>query len=59
MKLKNLDVYTKNVAIRSRGPRQTYNYGFGDETRGFALEVSCGRMIEKSNRRKIFYQLYI
>ncbi|QWE02054.1 hypothetical protein [Polynucleobacter sp. JS-JIR-II-b4] len=59
MKLKNLDVYAKNAGIRSRGPRQTYDFGFGDETRGFALEVSGGRMIEKSSRRKIFYQLYI
>lgn len=58
MKLKNMDVYTKSVAMRSRGPRQTYNFGFGDETRGFALEVSGGRMIEKSSRRKIFYHLY-
>ena len=59
MKLKNLDVYAKNASIRARGPRQTYNFGFGDETRGFALEVSGGRIIEKSSRRKIFYQLYI
>jgi hypothetical protein len=59
MKLKNMNEFVRSTAVRSRGPRQTYNLGFGDETRGFALEVSCGRMIEKSNRRKIFYQLYI
>lgn len=59
MKLKNMNEFVRSTAVRSRGPRQTYNLGFSDETRGFALEVSCGRMIEKSNRRKIFYQLYI
>ena len=59
MKMKNMNEFVRSTAVRSRGPRQTYNLGFGDETRGFAVEVSCGRMIEKSSRRKIFYQLYI
>ena len=59
MKLRNMNEYLRGHSIKSRGPRQSYNLGFGDETRGFALEVSGGRMIEKSSRRKIFYQLYI
>ena len=59
MKLKNMNEFVRGTKVRSRGPRQTYNLGFGDETRGFALVVSGGRMIEKSSRRKIFYQLYI
>jgi hypothetical protein len=58
MKLKNMHEFVRGTGVRSRGPRQTYNLGFGDETRGFALVVSGGRMIEKSSRRKIFYQLY-
>jgi hypothetical protein len=58
MKMKNMNEFVRSTAVRSRGPRQTYNLGFDDETRGFAVEVSCGRMIEKSSRRKIFYQLY-
>lgn len=59
MKLKNMNGFVRGTSVKNRGPRQTYNLGFGDETRGFALEVSGGRMIEKSSRRKIFYQLYI
>lgn len=59
MKLKNMNGYVRGNSIKSRGRRQSYNLGFGDETRGFALEISGGRMIEKSSRRKIFYQLYI
>ena len=59
MKLKNINEFVRGASVKSRGPRQSYNLGFGDETRGFALVVSGGRMIEKSARRKIFYQLYI
>ena len=59
MKIRNLNRYIRNTGIRTRGPRQTYDFGFGDETRGFALEVRCGRLVEKLARRKIFYQLSI
>lgn len=59
MKMKNKNKFVRSKAVRSLGPRQTYDLGFADETRGFAVEISCGRMIEKSSRRKIFYQLYI
>lgn len=58
MKLKNESSYLKSSSIRNKGPRNTYSYGFEDSTRGFAMVISGGRMIEKSNRRKIFYQLY-
>jgi len=58
MKLKNERSYLRSTCNRNKGPRNCYSFGFEDSTRGFAMVISGGRMIEKSNRRKIFYQLY-
>lgn len=41
-------------ATKSVAPRQTYNFGFGDQYQGFSLGVSNGRLIEKIKRQTIF-----
>jgi len=58
MKISNIDLYFRSIR-RNITPRQTYTNGFNDETRGYAMVVSGGRLIEKISRRKIFYQKYI
>jgi len=59
MKIKNLKSYNSSTAFRDRGPRHAYDFGFDDETGGFARVISGGRLIEKTNRRKIFFNLYV
>ena len=58
MKKLNLNLISTKVDASSSRSRLTYDFGFGDETKGFARTVSGGRLIEKSTRRKIFYNLY-
>ena len=58
MKIKNLKSYNRSNGFRDRGPRNAYNFGFDDETGGFARVISEGRLIEKTNRRKIFFNMY-
>lgn len=59
MKIKNLKNYNRSTGFKDRGPRQAYDFGFDDETGGFARVISGGRLIEKTNRRKIFFNLYV
>ena len=59
MKIKNLKSYNRNTGFKVRGPRYAYDFGFDDETGGFARVISGGRLIEKTNRRKIFFNLYV
>lgn len=58
MKIKNLKSYNRSSGFRERGPRYSYGFGFDDETGGFARVISEGRLIEKTNRRKIFFNMY-
>ncbi len=58
MKKRNLNLIATKVEASSSRARLTYDFGFGDETKGFARTVSGGRLIEKIALRKIFYNLY-
>jgi hypothetical protein len=58
MKIKNLKNYNRSNGFRDSGPKNAYAFGFNDETGGFARVISGGRLIEKTNRRKIFFNLY-
>jgi hypothetical protein len=49
-------VTTPANAMKSVAPRRTYDFGHGDNTRGFGLEVRNGRMIEKFSRAGIFFK---
>ncbi len=55
MKIRNLNLIVTKVDASSSRSRLTYDFGFGDETKGFARTVSGGRLIEKISLRKIFY----
>lgn len=44
------------AALRCVAPRSTYDFGFGDPTNGFGLAIRNGRLVEKTNRKAIFYK---
>jgi len=43
-------------ARRAVAPTRTYDFGYGDQTHGFAVAISNGRAVEKISRRNIFFQ---
>ena len=44
--------------IRAVRPEQTYDFGFGDRSRGYAFSISNGRIVENTRRRNIFFKQY-
>ncbi len=42
--------------MKSVAPRRTYDFGYGDNTHGFGLEIRNGRMVEKTVRKVIFFK---
>ncbi len=58
MKNKSMNVIKAKVDASLTRSRLTYDFGFGDDTKGFAMQVRGGRLVENTSRRKIFYQLY-
>lgn len=44
--------------IRAVPRDQTYDFGFGDRSRGYAFSVSNGRLVENMRRRNIFFKKY-
>ena len=60
MKMNVREMQIRMNEVRARGPRATYQEMYAcDQTRGIALEVRGGRLVERIARRKIFFQLYI
>ncbi len=53
-----MNVIRAKVEASASRSRLTYDFGFGDETKGFAMQVRGGRLVENTARRKIFYHLY-
>ena len=49
-------VTTPANAMKSVAPRRTYDFGYGDNTHGYGLEIRNGRMIEKTVRKVIFFK---
>ena len=49
-------VTTPANAMKSVAPRRTYDFGYGDNTHGFGLEIRNGRMVEKTVRKVIFFK---
>jgi hypothetical protein len=49
-------VTTPANAMKSVAPRRPSDFGCGDNTRGFGLEIRNGRMIEKTIRKVIFFK---
>ncbi len=58
MKNKSMNVIRAKVEASASRSRLTYDFGFGDETKGFAMQVRGGRLVENTARRKIFYHVY-
>jgi hypothetical protein len=49
---KNVPAYSLKTVSKSH----TYDFGVGDRSNGYGYEVSNGRVIEKYQRRNIFYK---
>jgi len=43
-------------SLRSVPKNQTYDFGVADAANGFGYEISNGRIVEKYQRRNIFFQ---
>lgn len=44
------------TAIKSVAPNRTYDFGFGNAAYGYGLNVRNGRLIEKTQRKAIFFK---
>ena len=52
-----------NLQARDQGykavpPAKTFDFGFKDRVQSMGMNISCGRLIERTRRTKIFYRLH-
>jgi len=53
-----MNLQAKDQGYRAVSPAKTFDFGFKARMQSMSMDISCGRLVERTRRSKIFFRLH-